>query len=336
MAKTIKFNLKCDRVQARTLEDVRENFSVEDMLHYFKNGLLEKWMQVRGFSNELERLRQIKEDSDEGIVKALAKLFDVEVDDDDVGRILSDWKEWTEEKESKRSSERAKELEQPITQKALDEYFADYQKYKNLLCGAGRNIFSIRNALGRIANDYYRIFEIDYSGLFNELLEKSPYALMVLMGYPKLQRKYATVDSNSGESYVARIHGLLKAKGTDSVQQIAQIKDLFGEKVKVFKSSDQAETPGAWCQIVEKGKRCIILHYRQIVVSNRPYARSVFSNNTIEISYPSSGLLSVRPAEGDMSTNKNVSDAISMLHAFDGLECVRTPNVGYEIYYLEI
>lgn len=42
MAKTIKFNLICDGYPARTIEDLQNHFSVEDMLDYYENGLLAK------------------------------------------------------------------------------------------------------------------------------------------------------------------------------------------------------------------------------------------------------------------------------------------------------
>lgn len=36
MAKTIKFNLICDGKSIRTIEDLQENFSVEDILKYYE------------------------------------------------------------------------------------------------------------------------------------------------------------------------------------------------------------------------------------------------------------------------------------------------------------
>ena len=44
MAKKIKFNLICDGYSTRTIEDLQNHFSVEDMLKYYKNGLLAKWL----------------------------------------------------------------------------------------------------------------------------------------------------------------------------------------------------------------------------------------------------------------------------------------------------
>ena len=39
MAKTIKFNLICDDKPVRTIEDLQNNFSIEDVLEYYNNKL---------------------------------------------------------------------------------------------------------------------------------------------------------------------------------------------------------------------------------------------------------------------------------------------------------
>ena len=44
MAKTIKFNLICDQKPVRTIEDLQNNFSIEDVLAYYRNGLLTRWL----------------------------------------------------------------------------------------------------------------------------------------------------------------------------------------------------------------------------------------------------------------------------------------------------
>ena len=36
MAKTIKFNLICDNTPVRTIEDLQNNFSIEDVLNYYR------------------------------------------------------------------------------------------------------------------------------------------------------------------------------------------------------------------------------------------------------------------------------------------------------------
>ena len=55
MAKTIKFNLICDNTPVRTIEDLQNNFSIEDVLDYYRNGLLCRWLKVRGYEEELKK-----------------------------------------------------------------------------------------------------------------------------------------------------------------------------------------------------------------------------------------------------------------------------------------
>lgn len=59
MAKTIKFNLICDNKPIRTIEDLRENFSIEDVLEYYNNGLLQRWLLVRGYDEYLREVKNI-------------------------------------------------------------------------------------------------------------------------------------------------------------------------------------------------------------------------------------------------------------------------------------
>ncbi|MGN0223196.1 MAG: hypothetical protein ACI4AM_04120, partial [Muribaculaceae bacterium] len=60
MAKTLKFNLKIDKdIQVRTLEDLRNNFVLEDILEYYKSKKLHKWLRARGFEKELKEVDKI-------------------------------------------------------------------------------------------------------------------------------------------------------------------------------------------------------------------------------------------------------------------------------------
>lgn len=59
MAKTIKFNLICDGYPVRTLDELREHFSIEDVLTYHRSGMLQRWLEVRGFTKALDAVREV-------------------------------------------------------------------------------------------------------------------------------------------------------------------------------------------------------------------------------------------------------------------------------------
>ena len=84
MAKTIKFNLICDQKPIRTIEDLQNNFSIEDVLTYYRNGLLTRWLEVRGYTEELEKVNTIPEMDSLGIIKSLIKIFNITADDNEV------------------------------------------------------------------------------------------------------------------------------------------------------------------------------------------------------------------------------------------------------------
>ncbi|MBQ6114616.1 MAG: hypothetical protein IJL11_04495 [Synergistaceae bacterium] len=80
MAKTIKFSLICDGKPIRTLDDLRNNFSVEDVLSYFQNGLLKRWLNVKGFSEELKKVSAITSRDEIEIITALIQIFGITTD----------------------------------------------------------------------------------------------------------------------------------------------------------------------------------------------------------------------------------------------------------------
>ena len=86
MAKTIKFNLICDGQPVRTIEDLQENFSVEDMLGYFESGLLLRWLKVRDYKDEYKEVSKISTKDDLEIAKKLIKIFNVETDEKEIAK----------------------------------------------------------------------------------------------------------------------------------------------------------------------------------------------------------------------------------------------------------
>ena len=62
------------------------------MLKYYKNGLLAKWLEVRGFSRELEYVRMIRDRDPLRIVEELIQIFGIEEDEAVIKEAVSDLK----------------------------------------------------------------------------------------------------------------------------------------------------------------------------------------------------------------------------------------------------
>ena len=71
----LKFNLNFGGEEIRTLDDLRENFSVEDVLDNYNNGTLTRWLDSRSYNNELEQVKAIQATDTRGIFAELIHIF---------------------------------------------------------------------------------------------------------------------------------------------------------------------------------------------------------------------------------------------------------------------
>ena len=81
MSKKIKFALKLNDVDVRTLESLQENFDFEKVVAYFLDGKLLTWLEDRYYENEAEKVRNLDKNSVE-FNKQLCEIFGVEYNSD--------------------------------------------------------------------------------------------------------------------------------------------------------------------------------------------------------------------------------------------------------------
>lgn len=174
MAKCIKFNLKFNDKQIRTIEDLQENFSIEDVLDYYHNGLLERWLKVRGYSEKYD-ISKIKSDNDIDIIMELIKIFDVSKDENEIKEsvyILKYLKEKQEKLEQYEKDNFKKD-------KIIEDYKKEYDYYVSILQNS-RNIYEIRSTIEIIVNNYFWLFELNHRAIFWKLVDISPLAIIYI------------------------------------------------------------------------------------------------------------------------------------------------------------
>ena len=74
MTKAINFNLILDGKPVRNLDELQDNFNVEDILASYRNGLLKRWLETRGLAEQIAELEKIPND-DTDAAKALCRIF---------------------------------------------------------------------------------------------------------------------------------------------------------------------------------------------------------------------------------------------------------------------
>jgi len=308
--KTIKFNLICDGNPIRTIDDLQNNFVIDDIIEYYRNGLLQRWLRVRGYEEELQRVETIADDlTDIEIIKRLIDIFEIEKDK---SIIDEDIYIWTFKKKRKRNYELFKEIEQSRDD-VLNTYLKGYQEECARIFINPNDASSVKSAIKVIADNYYWILERDYWTLFNKLIiTNCNFAILCLIANEKTRNLFLPiiVKGNDGNELLDintdSVEGILKNIMFGHIKDI--IKDLEKDKTELLggniKRCDMICED--WRPISEKGTKCMILSLRQ-----KDRVRPIDTKkDEYEYGYPT----------GEKDHCLNISDDINKFKIFDGFE----------------
>lgn len=261
MAKTIKFNLICDGQPVRTIEDLQENFSVEDMLGYFESGLLLRWLKVRDYKDEYKEVSEISTKDDLEIAKKLIKIFNVETDEKEIAKdvyVLQFLKE-RNQKISKYDSNRLE----------IDEIVKNYTKeYADLvkeIMDNSDDISRIKADITEIVNNYKPVLQLNYRELFWKMADRDYLLVIMCFLMNSVTRKYY-LDAGQPENNEENMDTTIKKDKEKIYEKICSyfepsastkgdIVKVLGDNVSVF----DGKTDEYWKDLEVKGKKYMIL-----------------------------------------------------------------------------
>lgn len=261
MAKTIKFNLICDSKPIRTIEDLQNNFSIEDVLVYYNNKLLHRWLEVRGYSDELDKVSAITSEDQMVIIKALISIFNV----------LSDERKVEESIYMLRYLEERKQCyeiyktEDYKVKSIIDDY---EQGYRELVVGILENPYDmalIKANIEEIVSNYKWVLELDHRNLFYQLRKKSTLAVMCLLMNEQSRKYYLPIETEkkdmAGDIILdideedERKDKLCMFQNICSMIQASDFKTKLGKNLNSF----AGVTDGYWKDLEPKGKKYMII-----------------------------------------------------------------------------
>lgn len=282
MAKTIKFNLICDDKPVRTIEDLQENFSIEDVLKYYQNGLLLRWLNVRGYEAEAKKVSEINAAEDVEIIKELIKIFGVEADTQKVEEGVYMLKFLEERKvlyeAYKKDNFKVKDI--------IDDYRAGFDQLINGIIENPENASIIKANIAELMSQYKWIMDLNHRELFWRLQYISPLAIMCLLMNEEARRYYLPICVSIYDTETMEDKGLMynairtmvseedktvnlkmvydtesnedKSRMYNAICSMLSSRDLtskLGSEVHSF----SGETDGYWKDLETKDKKYMIL-----------------------------------------------------------------------------
>lgn len=263
MAKTIKFNLICDGKPVRSIEDLQNNFSIEDILDYYNNKLLHRWLEVRGYEKELKGVNLIKGENVEHIIQELINIFNIELDAKKVKEKTYILKYLKERRElfALYSEEEFK------VNHIIDDYQNNYQEIVKDIINNSNDISIIKANINEIIEKYYRIFELDYYRLFYEFLYDAKMAIFVMLANDKTRKFYLPSNVNYQDGSVNLDIDTIWGDGENIESKKAIMKKEVYEEIKKLDFSKilsaniqsfSGMTDSYWKDIEVKGKNFMI------------------------------------------------------------------------------
>lgn len=257
MAKTIKFNLICDNKPIRTIEDLQNNFSIEDVLAYYNNQLLHRWLDVRDYKEELEKVSAITADKPIEIVKELIKIFGVISDDKKIEEGVYIF-EYLEERKELCS---IYEKENYKTKSIIEDYETGYRQLVDGIQQNPHDAAIIKANISEIVSNYAWILKLNHRDLFYVLKSKSSLAIMCLLMNEHSRKYYLPVETKKEDGTV--IYDTESDKDKEAVFQCicSMIKTPgFNAELGEYLVTFSGVTDGYWKDLEPKGKHYMIIN----------------------------------------------------------------------------
>jgi hypothetical protein len=256
MAKTIKFNLICDDKPVRTIEDLQNNFSIEDVLEYYDNKLLHRWLEVRGFTEELEKVNAIATEKPIEIIKELIKIFAVVCDEKKVEESVYMLEYLDERKELCAIYDKENYKSKSI----IDDYETGYVQLVEGIVKNPDDVAKIKANIVEMVNNYAWVLHLNHRNVFYYLKATSMLAIMCLLMNEQSRKYYLPIETKNEDGTVV----LDTTSNDDKAAMFQQIcsmistsdfKTKLGDNLKSF----SGVTDGYWKDLEPKGKRYMII-----------------------------------------------------------------------------
>ena len=194
----LKFNLLISGKECRTLEEVKENFNIDDIKKYYDSDLLERWLLNNDYKDLYYEIKYLKKEEifdlpayyhmghiNIKIKQGLKDIFFPEHKKNETVSsfvsITSNYKDYYNYNDYKNYS-------------TADEYFNNYKKIVNIIINDKTDY--IKSYIDLLAERYSYFFKYDYKNFIKKIMENKNYYALFYMLYNDFMRYYLIKDDN--------------------------------------------------------------------------------------------------------------------------------------------
>ena len=243
MAKRIKFNLIIDNTPVRDLKGLRNNFNLDDLLSYFKSGVLQRWLEVRGYREELQKVEKVEQEL--SIDEVARKLINIFLPDAiPTSKEIYHLHFLEERREFLETIERNRKYYKTIVQ----DYHDRYEKLKKRLIQNSEDLQFLLAGISEIENQFLPLFQLEATKLLDFYGENHILIAIAFLLNRNL-RKYI-LENREIKSKLANIIQIRDRQIKEIYNQFKSFRGL-DEKYKSKVRTYQGDTSQKWIRIEE-------------------------------------------------------------------------------------
>lgn len=184
MTKPIKFNLILDGEPVRTLEQLKDNFNIDDILQHYKSGVLQRWLETRGIEEELKKINKIKGSNLIETAKNLSEIFNKNISIEEIEHAVYHLHAKQDEEDRLKKTNKIKTNIKEI----VASYHREYEKLCQDIEKKKNSYAFLKNISAKLCDEYWMLFELDYERFFSFFSEKAPLILFTMITCEKVRK----------------------------------------------------------------------------------------------------------------------------------------------------
>jgi hypothetical protein len=189
MPKEIKFNLILDDKPVRNLEDLLDNFNIEDILATYRNGSLKRWLETRKLTEQITALDKIKGDDIEAAME-LCRIFHGDYTKQQLETAVYPFDFRQKESEKLRQYKNLKEQKDQV----IHAYHNDYEKLLDSMRANGDDYPFIKTALIDVFENYAGLFKMNIDYFYNQFVFDFPLVILGILANHNLRNFVFSAD----------------------------------------------------------------------------------------------------------------------------------------------
>lgn len=250
MSKKIKFDLICDDYSIHTIEDLQEHFSIQEILDYFRNGLLLRWLEVRGYQEEYNAVRAIQETDDTEILKKLVSIFQIDATEEEITDAMELF-HYRENRENElKNYQMGVHAEGEIIRHAVKEYQKQIEEFEHF-DGTEEDLKKKIRAFG---DEYESFIALTYGQLILKFVsEKNWNIVLHLFTVPTIRKYYLGKMGKQDAAITESMKGVLKSEllNTSAIKVLDNIPGVYKKR---------GPGTGRMTEIVPPGQKVMIIY----------------------------------------------------------------------------